>query len=174
MKQNDLRKMIREEVTKVVRKELVGFVKLLGEANKPKSKPKPKRKTQTKKSTSNEQSLKQMMSEFEDTNFDTPQQNFSKNPTLNDILNETAYQAPKPGFEAYPDMGGKQFDRSSMAEMLGYGNGAAPAQNIPPMTTPDGQAVQQVPEDVAKAMTRNYGDLMKAIDKKKGGSPLKG
>ena len=32
MKLNDLRKIIREEVTKVVRKELVGFVKLLGEA----------------------------------------------------------------------------------------------------------------------------------------------
>ena len=37
MKVNDLKKIIREEVTKVVRKELVGFVKLLGESNKPKT-----------------------------------------------------------------------------------------------------------------------------------------
>ena len=170
MKQNDLRKMIREEVTKVVRKELVGFVKLLGQANKPKPKPKSK----TKKSVSNEQTLKQMMSEFEDTNFEQPQQNFSNNPTLNDILNETANSGTKPGFEPYPDMGGKTFDKSSMAEMLGYGDGVAPTQNVPPMTTPDGQAVQQVPDTVAKAMTRNYGDLMQAIEKKKGGSPLKG
>ena len=42
MKVNDLKKIIREEVTKVVRKELVGFVKLLGESNKPKVKPKQK------------------------------------------------------------------------------------------------------------------------------------
>ena len=172
MKQSDLRKMIREEVTKVVRKELVGFVKLLGETNKPKSK---KKKIVGKKQVvSNEQSLKQMMSEFEDTNFNTPKQNFSSNETLNDILNETANSGHKPGFEPYPDMGGKTFDKSSMAEMLGYGDGVAPGQNVPPMTTPDGQAVQQVPQEVAKAMTRNYGDLMKAIDNKKGGGPLKG
>ena len=38
MKVNDLKKIIREEVTQVVRKELVGFVKLLGETNKTKTK----------------------------------------------------------------------------------------------------------------------------------------
>jgi hypothetical protein len=44
------------------------------------------------------------------------------------------------------------------------------------MTTPDGRQLNpsEVPEPVQKAMTRDYGDLMKAIDKKKVGSPLKG
>ena len=38
------------------------------------------------------------------------------------------------------------------------------------------QQVAHLPEDnaVKKALTRNYGDVLKAIDKKKGGSPLKG
>ena len=36
------------------------------------------------------------------------------------------------------------------------------------MTTPDGAPIQGVPDNVSTAMTRNYGDLMKAIDKKKG------
>jgi len=63
-----------------------------------------------------------------------------------------------------------------MAEVLGYGEGSGTPQNIAPMSTPDGRpiAAEQVPEDVVKAMTRNYGDLMKAIDKKKQGSPLRG
>ena len=173
MKLNDLRKIIREEVTKVVRKELVGFVKLLGEAQT--AKPVKKKRT-TKKNVVTETSLKDMMSEFEGENFPQEEQNFSNDPTLNSILNETA-NTNKPGQEPYPTMGNKVYDRSSMAEMLGYGDGVSstlPAQNVPPMTTPDGAPVQQVPQDVAKAMTRNYGDLMQALDKKKQGSPLKG
>ena len=42
------------------------------------------------------------------------------------------------------------------------------------MTTPDGAPITEIPQDVTQAMTRNYGDLMKAIDKKKTGGPLKG
>ena len=68
MKVNDLKKIIREEVTKVVRKELVGFVKLLGESNKPKAKPKQK----IKKKPVTEQSLKDMLGDFENNNFQEP------------------------------------------------------------------------------------------------------
>ena len=170
MKLNDLRKIIREEVTKVVRKELVGFVKLLGEAQT--AKPLKKKRT-TKKNVVTETSLKDMMSEFEGENFSQQEQNFSNNQTLNNILNETA-NTTKPGQEPYPTMGNKVYDRQSMAEMIGYGQGPGTPQNVAPMTTPDGAPVQQVPQDVAKAMTRNYGDLMQALDKKKQGSPLKG
>lgn len=174
MKVNDLKKIIREEVTKVVRKELVGFVKLLGESNNPKPKAKPKQKLKKKPVT--EQSLKDMLGDFENQNFEEskPKQKLSNNPVLNNILNETQGHngSPKPGHEEYPTMGGGTYDKSRMAEMIGYGANAF-GQQTPPMTTPDGRPVTNVPDDVAKAMTRNYGDLMKAIEKKKGGSPLK-
>ena len=65
MKVNDLKKIIREEVTKVVRKELVGFVKLLGESNKPKAKPKQK----IKNKPVTDQSMKDMLGDFENYNF---------------------------------------------------------------------------------------------------------
>ena len=172
MKVNDLKKIIREEVTKVVRKELVGFVKLLGESNKPKAKPKQK----IKKKPVTEQSLKDMLGDFENNNFQEqkPKQKLSNNPVLNDILNETQGHngSPKPGHEEYPTMGGGTYDKSRMAEMMGYGANAF-GQQASPMTTPEGAPITNVPDPVAKAMTRNYGDLMKAIDKKKQGSPLK-
>ena len=59
-----------------------------------------------------------------------------------------------------------------MASMLGYGD----MNPTVGMSTPDGKPIapEQVPDAVGKAMTRNYGDLMKAIDKKKQGAPLKG
>jgi len=181
MKLNELRKVIREEVTKVVRKELVEFVQLLGESNTPKPKKKTKVVKKKKKSVVSEQSLKAMLGDFQEENFEQkkqPQQNFSNNPVLNNILNETQGHngSPKPGHEEYPTMGGGTYDKSRMAEMIGYGDiSGQPRQQtqIAPMTTPDGRPVTNVPDDVAKAMTRNYGDLMKAIDKKKGGSPLK-
>ena len=175
MKVNDLKKIIREEVTKVVRKELVGFVKLLGESNTPKTKTKPKQKVKKKPVT--EQSLKDMLGDFENNNFQEqkPKQQLSNNPVLNDILNETQGHngSPKPGHEEYPTMGGGTYDKSRMAEMMGYGNGFGQTTQSPPMTTPEGRPITNIPDPVAKAMTRNYGDLMKAIDKKKGGSPLK-
>ena len=164
MKVNDLKKIIREEVTKVVRKELVAFVKLLGESNKSETKPQKK----VKKKPVTEQSLKDMLGDFQDTNFkkETTKQHYTSNPVLNDILNETK------GQEEYPTMGGGTYDKSRMAEMMGYG-GNTFGQSTPPMTTPEGAPVTNIPDPVAKAMTRNYGDLMKAIDKKKQGSPLK-
>ena len=175
MKVNDLKKIIREEVTKVVRKELVGFVKLLGESNTPKTKTKPKQKVKKKPVT--EQSLKDMLGDFENNNFQEqkPKQKLSNNPVLNDILNETQghNESSKPGHEEYPTMGGGTYDKSRMAEMMGYGNGFGQTTQSPPMTTPEGRPITNIPDPVAKAMTRNYGDLMKAIDKKKGGSPLK-
>ena len=61
---------------------------------------------------------------------------YTKNKSLNDILNETAGGIPQD---------------STMASM---------EQNME-------QQMEEYPT-IAKAMTRNYGDLMKAIDKKRG------
>ena len=167
-----LRKIIREEVEKAVRTEFVNFVSLLGETKTPKKKviKKPKKKVVS------ETSIKKMVDEI------VPQQEkqtFTKNSVLNDILNETQGGIPQDGTippqpqgqEEWPTMGKGTFDKSRMAEMMGYGGEVPQTQG---MKTPEGTPVANVPDSVSKAMTRNYGDLMKAIDKKKGGSPLKG
>tara|TARA_B100000287_G_scaffold366262_1_gene361441 strand:+ start:664 stop:1206 length:543 start_codon:yes stop_codon:yes gene_type:complete len=172
-----LRKIIREEVEKAVRTEFVNFVSLMGEAKTPKKKviKKPKKKVVS------ETSIKKMVDDIVPAK---EQVSFTKDPVLNSILNETKGgvpvdgtipQQPQQGQEEWPTMGGegKTFDRNSMAEMLGYGGGVPTIQG---MSTPDGKPVsaEQVPDSVVNAMTRNYGDLMKAIDKKKQGAPLKG
>ena len=175
-----LRKIIREEVEKAVRTEFVNFVSLMGEAKTSKKKvvkAKPKRKQVT------ESSIKKMVNDIvaDKPLTEKPEQKLSNNPVLNKILNETQggiddgqnlpQQQVPTGQEEYPTMGGGTFDKSRMAEMLGYGGEVPQTQG---MTTPDGAPVQAVPDDVSKAMTRNYGDLMKAIDDRKGGKPLKG
>ena len=177
-----LRKLIREEVEKAVRTEFVNFVSLMGEAKTSKNKvvkPKPKKKV-------SESSIKKMVNDIVAEPNQVPQKKLSNNPVLNEILNKTEggmpadpsmltqQEQPVPqGQEEYPTMGGGTFDRSKMAQMLGYGGEVPQTQG---MTTPDGAPVapEQISNDVASAMTRNYGDLMKAIDKKKNGGPLKG
>ena len=44
---------------------------------------------------------------------------YTKDPTLNKILNETANTGE---FDEYPTMGGGTFDTSKMTEAMGYGN----------------------------------------------------
>ena len=176
-----LRKIIREEVEKAVRTEFVNFVSLMGETKTPKKKvvkAKPKRKKVS------ESSIKKMVNDIVSDNPTQPKRQLSTNPVLNEILNQTEGGMPADpslpipneqpvadGHEEYPTMSGKTFDKSRMAEMLGYGGETPTIDNN--MTTPDGAPIQGVPTDVSKAMTRNYGDLMKAIDKKKQGGPLK-
>jgi len=169
-----LRKIIREEVEKAVRSEFVNFVSLMGESKTQKKVVKPKVKPKRKPVT--ETSIKKMVNDIIPKEKPV-QRKLSNNPVLNEILNKTDGGVPGDGTipqqpqgqEEWPTMGGdgKTFDRSSMAEMMGLTTG---------MSTPDGRQVsaEEVPDAVTSAMTRDYGDLMKAIDKKKGGTPLKG
>ncbi len=173
-----LRKIIREEVETAVRTEFVNFVSLMGEAKKPKKKVV---KSKPKKKVVSETSIKKMVNDIipaKEVQEQVNKNRFSSNPILNDILNETQgglpqdgtippQPQPKEGHEAYPTMNGGVMDKSKMAQMLGYGGEV-------PMTSPEGTPINNVPDAVEKAMTRDYGDLMKAIDKKKGATPLKG
>ena len=95
---------------------------------------------------------------------------YTKDPTLNKILNETA-QSPE--FEEYPNMG--EYDTSNMAELLGYGEAAVGGDDemkrkVAAVQTAQAAGVDpnNVPEEVMGALTRDYRDVMKAIDKKKG------
>ena len=141
-----IRKVVNEEVRKVVRTEIR---KVLSEGN-----------------TSRPISKK------------TNKVQYTKNKSLNDILNETAGGIPQDStmasmeqnmeqqMEEYPTMNNKIYGTKDLASLMGYGNENQPSQASAEQTFRD--MGQQVDPTIAKAMTRNYGDLMKAIDKKRG------
>lgn len=144
MKQGKLVSLIKEVVKQEVKKQITDI--LINETNIPKTKPVVKKKK-------------------------VKEQQFTSDPTLNKILNETA-QSPK-DMEEYPTLGGGTFDSSRMTEMLGYGGGlgnkevkreVAAASTIQSA----GMNPDVAPEHLTNALTRDYSGLMKAIDKKKG------
>ena len=97
--------------------------------------------------------------------------NYTSNESLNNILNETAGGLPQDGKEEYPTMGGGAFDTNRMSELLGYGKSDEGKRNVGAVETikKAGVSVDDVPDHVTNALTRDYSDLMKAIDKKKRG-----
>ena len=91
---------------------------------------------------------------------------FTKNPMLNDLLNETA---ATPVSQEMTDWSTMNY-RSEMAQAFGMDR--QPSGPTMPLATQgiNGEAVNMNNEGVAtavKAMTRDYSALMKAIDKKK-------
>ena len=140
MKQGKLVSLIKEVVKQEVKKQVTDI--LINETNIPKTKPVVKRKKVEEK-------------------------NYTDNPTLNKILNETAQQ------EEYPTLGGGTFDSSRMTEMLGYGSGLGNKEvkrEVAAASTLQsaGMTPDTAPEHLTNALTRDYSGLMKAIDKKKG------
>jgi len=78
---------------------------------------------------------------------------------------------PQSGKEEYPTMGGGTFDSSRMTELLGYSKSDEGKRNVGAVETikKAGVTVDDVPDYVTNALTRDYSDLMKTIDKKKRG-----
>ena len=144
MKKNELIKIIRvvvkEEVQKSLKKELTEVFKSL------KTKPLVK---ETKRVVKKRKPMK-----------------LAKDPVLNQILNETRGGVPQ-GEEEYPTMGGKTFDRNSMASLMGYGNVGGEEPNIANTTV--GNTGAKPTKELAGILNRDYSDVMKAIDKKKKG-----
>jgi hypothetical protein len=100
---------------------------------------------------------------------------YSKNPVLNEVLNNTK-PLGAPMEDEYPTLGGGVLGSDNMAEVLGYGDlgMGSNKERAREMAAVDsikkaGVAIDQVPEDVQNALTRDYSGLMKAIDKKKKG-----
>jgi hypothetical protein len=140
MKSNKLVSLIKEVVKQEVKKQITDI--LINETNIPKAKPVIKKKK-------------------------VKEQQFTSDPTLNKILNETAQQ------EEYPTLGGGTFDSSRMTEMLGYGGGLGNKEvkrEVAAASTLQsaGMTPDSAPEHLTNALTRDYSGLMKAIDKKKG------
>ena len=100
---------------------------------------------------------------------------YTKNTALNEVLNNTKPLGQQET-EEYPTLGGGVLGSDNMAEVLGYGD-LGKGQNkekAREMAAVDsikkaGVNVDQVPEDVQNALTRDYSGLMKAINKKKSG-----
>ena len=104
-----------------------------------------------------------------------PKKQYSKNPVLNEVLNNTK-PLGAPMEDEYPTLGGGVLGSDNMAEVLGYGDlgMGSNKERAREMAAVDsikkaGVAIDQVPEDVQNALTRDYSGLMKAIDKKKKG-----
>ena len=94
---------------------------------------------------------------------------YTSNESLNKVLNETVgLSKSQSQTEEYPTLGGGAFDTKRMTELLGYGK---PEEVQRDMVAADslrkaGKSVNDVPEHVTNALTRDYSDLMKAMDKK--------
>ena len=100
---------------------------------------------------------------------------YTKNTALNEVLNNTKPLGQQETDE-YPTLGGGVLGSDNMAEVLGYGDmgrggNKERAREFGAVDTikKAGVSVDQVPEDVQNALTRDYSGLMKAIDKKKKG-----
>ena len=96
---------------------------------------------------------------------------YTKNPTLNKILNETARGDE---FEEYPTMGNKTFDSTRMAEAMGYGGALGSAEEkrkMGAMQTAQAAGADtsnKAVQDVMQDLTKDYRGVMKALDKKDG------
>ena len=76
---------------------------------------------------------------------------------------------PNSEFEEYPTLSGGAFDSSRVTELLGYGKPEEIKRDMVAVDTlkKAGKTVNQVPDHITNALTRDYSDLMKAIDRKK-------
>ena len=153
MKKNDLIKIIELVVRKEIKKQLSEIfindkeeIKLAETISKPKPKVKQKLKKQ-----------------------------YTSNQALNEVLNNTKPLGSQEQDE-YPTLGGGVLGSNNMADVLGYGDlgrggNKEMKREVGAVQTikKQGVNVDQVPEDVVNALTRDYSGLMKAINNKKKG-----
>ena len=105
--------------------------------------------------------------------------NYTSNKALNKILNETVGGVPQGESGGYKTMGGGIYDTSKIGNVLagstGLGNNGVSKEmkrEIGAVETMKraGVSVDQVPDHVTDALTKDYSGLMKALDQKKGGT----
>ncbi len=113
--------------------------------------------------------------------------NYTSNKALNKVLNETVGGVPQGdgggpqvgGYEDYPTLGDGVFDSSKINDVLAGSPSGVPTTESAKQKKRDIGAVQtiknarvnvdQVPDHVQDALTRDYSAVLKAIDQKKGG-----
>ena len=113
---------------------------------------------------------------------------YTSNEPLNKVLNETVGGVPQGeggapqvgGYEEYPTLGDGTFDSSKINDVLvGSPPGVATTETVKQKKRDIGAVqtiknarvnVDQVPDHVQDALTRDFSAVMKAIDEKKGGT----
>ena len=113
---------------------------------------------------------------------------YTKNEILNKVLNETAGGVPQGeggvpqvgGYEDYPTLSGGVFDSNKINDVLvGSPPGVVTSEAVKQKKRDIGAVqtiknarvnVDQVPDHVQNALTRDYSAVMKAINQKKGGT----
>jgi len=94
---------------------------------------------------------------------------FTTNKFLNTVLNETVgLSKTGKSFDEYPTVGGGTFDSSRMSELMGYSKPEEIQRDMVAVDTLQkaGKSIDDVPEHVTNALTRDYSGLMKAMNKK--------
>ena len=143
MKKSELRMMIREIVKEEVALTVKEVIKEIVGGGKTKQKLKPKSKPE--------------------------QKYYSKNKVLNDVLNETAISDKSNEWET---LGGSTYTSDKINEVVGssyadmMNGGGEP--NADMMVKSMGGDPNTVGDTLKNALTRDYSDLMKAMDKKQG------
>ena len=119
--------------------------------------------------TSNQQQLTDVIPQVSEPKEEVK---YTNNTALNSVLNETVGLSKKQThFDEYPTMGNKAFDSNRMTELMGYGQTEDGKRDMVAVDTLQkaGKTVNDVPEHVTSALTKDYSKLMKALDKKKQG-----
>lgn len=136
-----VREVIKEELTEILREGLQSTVTEMKQTTKPEKPTEvPRRKTGVK---------------------------FSKN-SYSDILNETTSMREQTVVPSYADLMSEEIETMSFTSRNAQGFGMQRQAAPQIMEDPDTGKNMKVDPIVAKAMTRDYSALMKAIDKKKG------
>lgn len=167
MKAKELAQLLEVIVRKVVREEMKPILAEVRKASKPTimETRKPKRKVEKDPLDINVSEL------LKTERKKRPAQKFSNNEMLNNLLSETADSGEwRDMGDTFTSNNAQGFNRSAMAEMLGYGDGVATTNNMVPNVDPEGRPMNVNIEGTAvgDALTRDYSALMKTINAKKG------
>ena len=149
-----IRKVVREEIK-------IGVTKAIQEAMNPKV----NHKKVMKQGMKNVQPVQEKREFVKD------------NPMLNDLLNETASSIGNPietteQEVSFASQDAPGFNRSNLANMMGYGDFTPQGkrESVAQQTAQSmGMTMDDLPDAVSNALTKDYSGLMKKIDEKKKG-----
>ena len=128
-----------------------------------------RKEVEKQKTTIRESVIKEMSTPQTKTQSKKPKVKFKGN-KFSDLLNETVDTWDTMGGQTLKSQHAQGMDRQTMASMMGLSNQPTQQSMIPTQDS-DGNAVDVnavMNSGVGKALTRDYSQLMKAIDTKKG------
>jgi|TARA_R100000789_G_C2990217_1_gene145891 hypothetical protein len=124
-------------------------------------------KKQIKKIFIKEETITQLKDVVPQVSKPSEEKHFTKNKFLNKVLNETVGLSKRDKrSEEYPTLSGDTFDTSRMGELMGYGKSEEVKRDMVAVDTLQkaGKSVEDVPEHITDALTRDYSKLMKAME----------